>query len=94
MVVTEATVQIRAGSKGEGKHVRDELNELQRIEDEREREKRVAEAKGDIIQLPGFTSILPQLPEEPEVKFAKTRKSKKHKGLLDDDSVELKPKAM
>jgi hypothetical protein len=60
-------------------------------EDDLESEKRVAKEKGDIIQLPGFTSILPQLPEEPEVRYTQ-EKPKKHKGLLDDDSVGAKPR--
>jgi chemotaxis protein histidine kinase CheA len=60
-------------------------------EDDLECEKRVAKEKGDIIQLPGFTSILPQLPKEPEVRFTQ-EKPKKHKGLLDDDSVDAKPR--
>lgn len=61
-------------------------------EDDLEREKRVAKEKGDIIQLPGFTSILPQLPEEPEVKLI-VEKRKKRKSLLDDDSVDAKPRS-
>eukprot|EP00980_Cylindrotheca_fusiformis_P014741 scaffold4009_cov124-Cylindrotheca_fusiformis.AAC.21 len=62
-------------------------------EKELEHEKQLAKEKGDIIQLPGFTSILPQLPEEPEVELVSEKKSKKHKGLLDDDSVDSKPRS-
>jgi hypothetical protein len=58
-------------------------------------ERKIARAKGDVIQLPGFTSILPQLPQEPTVFIMEEnrigkekKKKKKHKGLLDDDSID------
>lgn len=60
-------------------------------EDDTERERRIAIKKGETIQLPGFSSILPQLPEEPKVAMTSKKKRKKHKGLLDDDSIEAKP---
>jgi hypothetical protein len=60
-------------------------------EDESARERRIALKKGDTIQLPGFTSILPQLPEEPEAAMPSKKKKKKFKSLLDDDSVDTKP---
>lgn len=60
-------------------------------EDDIEWERRVAIKKGDTIELPGFSSILPQLPEEPEVAMPSKKKKKKIKSLLDDDSVETKP---
>lgn len=45
--------------------------------------------KGDTIDLPNFNSVLPQLPEEPRIK--ETNDSlEKHKGILDDDSVDWK----
>ncbi|KAL3944175.1 MAG: hypothetical protein SGBAC_001732 [Bacillariaceae sp.] len=48
-----------------------------------------AKRKGDTIELPNFNSVLPQLPEEPRVKEVKDT-SKKHKGILDGDSVDWK----
>jgi len=61
-------------------------------EDGSEAERKRAIKRGDNIELPNFVSILPQLPQEPEVLVStgipgKTKR-KKHKGLLDDDSVE------
>jgi hypothetical protein len=53
------------------------------------REMEIAVKKGDTIQLPGFTSILPQLPEEPELEEI-SEKKKKFKSILDDDSVDSK----
>lgn len=56
-----------------------------------EEERKRAEEKGEVIKLPGFTSILPQLPEEPEL-IAIDGDNIKRKGLLDDDSVQSKAK--
>jgi hypothetical protein len=52
----------------------------------------IAIKKGEAINLPGFMSVLPQLPEEPQVKMpvSKKKKKRKHKGLLDDDSIDEK----
>ncbi len=62
--------------------------------DDDEAERELAIKRGDTIHLPNFTSILPQLPEEPEfmiaVKSLDKKKRKKFKGILDDDSVDTK----
>ena len=52
----------------------------------------IAIKKGEAINLPGFMSVLPQLPEEPQLKMPvlKKKKKRKHKGLLDDDSIDEK----
>jgi hypothetical protein len=52
----------------------------------------IAIKKGEAINLPGFMSVLPQLPEEPQLKapVPKKKKKRKHKGLLDDDSIDEK----
>lgn len=52
----------------------------------------IAIKKGEAINLPGFMSVLPQLPKEPQLKMhtPKKRKKRKHKGLLDDDSIDEK----
>eukprot|EP00934_Nitzschia_sp_Nitz4_P008456 Nitzschia sp. Nitz4//scaffold81_size91200//51716//54214//NITZ4_004988-RA/size91200-snap-gene-0.31-mRNA-1//-1//CDS//3329558716//8446//frame0 len=57
-------------------------------EDEDESERRIAIKKGDSVLFPNFTSILPQLPEEPELVADAPKKKKKYKGLMDDDSVD------
>lgn len=68
-------------------------------EEDAEAERQIAIKKGDAIVLPNFTSVLPQLPEEPELipPSPGKKKKKKHKGLMDDDSVgtrsDGKPKA-
>jgi len=67
-----------------------EWSESEREDEDAENERRAAIRKGDTIQLPGFTSILPQLPEEPEVATPKKYKKRKFKGILDDDSAETK----
>ncbi|CAJ1920385.1 unnamed protein product [Cylindrotheca closterium] len=54
-------------------------------------EERQAKRKGDTIELPNFNSVLPQLPEEPKVSVLKDS-SKKHKGILTEDSVDSKPR--
>jgi hypothetical protein len=43
------------------------------------------------IRLPNFVSVLPNFPEEPFVSKSTPSIKKKHKGLLDDDSVEGEP---
>jgi hypothetical protein len=59
------------------------------VDETEEAERMMAISKGDTIQLPNFSSFLPQLPEEPELETEQTlKKRKKHKSLLDDDSVE------
>ena len=50
-----------------------------------------ARARGESIDLPNFSSVLPQLPEEPELvlplTFSEKKKRRKHKSLLDSDSL-------
>jgi hypothetical protein len=63
------------------------------IEEDAEERNRAIK-RGDTIMLPNFTSVLPQLPEEPEILVATTSPSKKkrrrHRGLLDDDYVDIR----
>jgi hypothetical protein len=51
-----------------------------------------ARERGESIELPNFTSVLPQLPEEPELviplAFSEKKRRKKHKTLLDNDSLD------
>ena len=58
------------------------------------REIEIALEKGDTIQLPRFTSILPQLPEEPEMVEesggGKKKKKKRFRSILDEDSMDSK----
>lgn len=55
-----------------------------------------AKEKGDSIELPNFTSVLPQLPEEPEAllpQISPGKKRKKNKNLLESDLQDDKSKA-
>ena len=50
-----------------------------------------ARARGESIDLPNFSSVLPQLPQEPEIVLplilTERKKRRKHKTLLDSDSL-------
>ena len=50
----------------------------------------IAVRRGEAINLPGFTSVLPQLPEEPALSLERPKKKAKFKTLLDDDSIHSK----
>jgi len=55
-----------------------------------------AREKGEVIELPNFTSFLPQLPEEQELLVppsSEKKKKKKHKSLLDSDSLDESSKS-
>jgi hypothetical protein len=59
-------------------------------EDVLARDYRIAVEKGETIDLPNFMSILPQLPEEPEIREVISKKKKKHKSILDEESAVTK----
>lgn len=62
----------------------------------KEEERQLAVSKGDTINLPNFTSFLPQLPEEPTIKIpVSKRKTKKQKfrGILDEDDSSVESKS-
>lgn len=56
-------------------------------EDDSKWEELQAKRKGDTIRLPNFSSVLPQLPEEPRIR-EDNDSQKKHRGILDDDSFD------
>lgn len=70
-----------------------EWSDSETDDDDDDDERKRAVKRGDAIILPNFTSVLPQLPEEPEVLVStpsrpSKKKRKRHKSLMDDDSVD------
>lgn len=64
-------------------------SESEEEDDTEEDERMLAVSKGETIQLPNFSSFLPQLPVEPELKM-EPKAGKKHKSLFDEDSLDEK----